>query len=138
MSEASLWNWLRKGVLPRGHYSRIESDASPGFPDVSYCIDGVEGTIELKEARNPKAKYPFKQGGLRPTQLRWIKDRVAAGGRVWILARIGKAVYMVRGIEASEFNGWRTGRFDYCQLFNPRDTRSVTKAVLRSRLTMEL
>jgi hypothetical protein len=82
--EASLWDHLR-GLLPTEiHYSRIESETSPGFPDVHFTLDGVTGGIELKSTKRPKAKYPFSgKDGLRKTQIRWIRDELDACG--WVL-----------------------------------------------------
>lgn len=82
--EALLWDHLR-GLLPTGiHYSRIESETSPGFPDVHFTLEGVTGAIELKSTKRPKAKYPFSgKDGLRKTQLDWIRDELDAAG--WVL-----------------------------------------------------
>jgi hypothetical protein len=96
-SEAALWNWLRARLPRSGHYSRIESETSPGFPDVNYCIGEVEGNIELKCSRYPKARYPFKKGGLRKSQKVWIRQRIRAGGKVFILAQVGKERFLING-----------------------------------------
>lgn len=94
-SEAALWKWLRARLPRSGHYSRIESETSPGFPDVNYCIGGIEGNIELKCSRCPKAKYPFKKGGLRKSQEHWIRQRIESGGRVFLLAQVGKERFLI-------------------------------------------
>ena len=48
---------------------------NPGIPDINWCIDGVEGNLELKWGvageRAPK---------IRPTQVVWFRGRIAAGG----------------------------------------------------------
>lgn len=104
--EAGLWNWLRK-YLPPGRYSRIESSTSPGIPDVSYTISGIRGWIELKDAQKSTAKQPFKRCGLRPDQINWFRDEITANGctGLWILARVGKGIYMIHGTFFEEFNG---------------------------------
>jgi hypothetical protein len=94
--EANLWKWLRGGKLPRGHFSRIESEPAPGFPDINYCINGCEGNIELKVSRHPKAKFPFKRWGLGPNQIRWMEDRLDVEGLVFIFAQVGDRVYILR------------------------------------------
>ncbi len=73
---------------------------------MNYCIDGVEGNIELKCSRYPKAKYPFKKGGLRLSQRLWMRDRVEAeSSRVYILAQVGKERFLICGVFYNEFNG---------------------------------
>jgi hypothetical protein len=106
MAEKQLWNRLRGGILPRGHYSRIESEPAPGFPDVNYCIEGVEGNIELKDSRKPKAHLPFKIRGIRLSQELWIRDRVAESGNVWLIVRIGSEIHLLRGYYAKYLNDW--------------------------------
>ena len=93
MSEKQLWKWLRSNALPRGHYSRIESETSAGFPDINYCIQGIEGNLELKVSRSPNGEYPFKRGGLRRTQISWMEDRTERRGRVTLLVQVGARLY---------------------------------------------
>ena len=107
-TEANLWEWLRDVALPLGQYSRIESgDTSPGFPDV-HCqlAPGVSPTLELKCAKHPHARIPFtKKTGMRRSQIKWIKENVRNGGTVWIIAEIGKKVYIVAGMNVDYING---------------------------------
>jgi hypothetical protein len=113
MSEASLWNYVREGLLPVGiHATRLEpSDegVGAGFPDVHYSIlrgNGTRssGTIELKFLR--KKNPPFGDEGLRLSQRIWIRDELEAGGLVWILADIGRTIHLIRGIHYKTFNEW--------------------------------
>jgi hypothetical protein len=106
MSEESLWQWLRGKLPAAGHYTRIESDCSAGFPDVHYTLPGGSGTLELKFARNPRSLHPFKRRGLRTSQEIWIEDEVRAGGRVLIVAEITPRVFIVEGYWAHLFNDW--------------------------------
>lgn len=111
MSEHSLWVSLR-GLLPAGcHASRIEShDTASGFPDVHYTYQEVSGTLELKEG-----KAPFKKKGLRKDQINWMADECEAGGIVWIVAQVGKTVYVVFGTYADRFNDLDEDGLDtYC------------------------
>jgi hypothetical protein len=98
MSETSFWNYLRK-LLPReGHYTRVEShDTSAGFPDVHFTLNGNSGTIELKDAKRPGARYPFKGGsGLRASQVRWMADEIdKADGQVYLALQCGDRVYLL-------------------------------------------
>lgn len=103
--EKVLWNLVRKH-LPSGRYSRIESNTSPGIPDVSYTINGHRGWIELKDAGDTNAKLPFKRKGLRPDQINWFRDEIKAGGssKLFILARVNKLIFLVDGLYFEEFN----------------------------------
>lgn len=101
MSEASFWDYLRQ-FLPSGmHYDRIESNTSPGHPDIRYTLEGTSGTIELKsaKAKNLKKRKPFsgRNDGLRKSQLDWMDREQEAGGLIWILAEVGDIVCMIRG-----------------------------------------
>lgn len=97
MSETSFWTYLSK-LLPRqGHYSRIETDTAHGFPDVHYTLDGVSGTIELKDTKAPRAKYPFSgKNGLRKTQQRWIQAEDDAGGIVLLALQCVDRVFILQ------------------------------------------
>ena len=105
MRESSLWDWLRARLPQAGHYSRIESETSPGFPDIHYSLGGVTGTIELKDSKRPKATCPFgRSTGLRVSQLLWIADELASGGLVLICAGIGSTVHFLPGDLYDSFN----------------------------------
>lgn len=98
MSEASFWNYLRKLLPKGGHYTRVEShDTAVGFPDVHYTLNGVSGTIELKDAKRPGAKHPFKgESGLRGSQISWIRDEIETHGQVILALQCGDRRYMLR------------------------------------------
>jgi hypothetical protein len=96
MSEASFWDYLRVLLPKEIHYSRIESDTSSGFPDVHYTLESCSGTIELKDTKSPRAKYPFAdKNGLRGSQINWIRDEIAAGGVVLLALQREKEVYIL-------------------------------------------
>lgn len=103
MKEARLWEWLRER-LQSGHFTRVESDCSPGLPDVNYCVERSEGWIELKAAKRATGA-PFRvRGGLRPAQIRWINTHTAHGGVVWIIVSVGPSVHTLPGSLANDFN----------------------------------
>lgn len=105
MAESQLWGWVKQ-YLPPGHYSRIESSTSPGIPDVAYTVEGSRGWIELKDAKSAKATRPFRRGGLRPDQMVWFREEIRASGvtGLFILARVGKTIYLISGSFYDEFN----------------------------------
>ena len=96
--EASVWDYLR-GLLPTGiHYSRIESETCPGFPDIHYTLEGVSATIELKSGKF-NSTYPFSgKSGLRKSQILWMRDELEAGGMV-LLALEVKPYYFLLNAE---------------------------------------
>lgn len=101
MSEGNgaFWTYLQKHLPKEGHYTRIEShDTAPGFPDVVYTLNGTTGFIELKDAKRPGAKYPFKgESGLRAAQIRWMVDEIdKAEGRVILGLQCGDRVYLLK------------------------------------------
>jgi hypothetical protein len=98
MSEASFWNYLRKLLPKEGHYTRIEAhDTAAGFPDVHYTLEGYSGTIELKDAKRPGDKHPFKgQSGLRRSQIAWMTEECDKGGKVVLALQCGDRVYLVK------------------------------------------
>ncbi len=106
MNEDSLWEWLRDISLPHGHYARVESShTAPGFPDVDYCLGlDASGQIELKYSKLLDIPFPGKPG-LRTTQLKWIKMRVAFQGYVFVIAEAPPDIYVIPGNAIEEFNG---------------------------------
>lgn len=113
MSEGSgaLWKYVRGKLLPPGvHATRIENEGGEaGFPDVHYTYQGRTGTLELKFLR--KKNPPFGDDGLRVSQRIWIRDELEAGGRVWIIADLGKTIHLVNGLFYNRFNDWVASDF---------------------------
>lgn len=95
-ARGSFWAYLKKMLPTDGHYTRIESSVSDGFPDVHYTLYGTSGTIELKVAHRPGAKNPFKgKCGLRKSQRAWIADELLADGKVILALQCGDRVYLL-------------------------------------------
>lgn len=84
-------------MKPKGHLSWVESHAtSAGFPDVDCCADGQIAQIELKvEKKNGKIE-------IRPTQYRWMKDRLRAGGSPVLLIGHANGYYVLPAISISK------------------------------------
>lgn len=109
--EASLWDYLRTVLPIKGHYSRIESDTCPGFPDIHYSLYGFSGSIELKSS----TKAPFGNKGLRKSQIDWIAEEDISNGTVWIIAEVvtkgGSLIFLINGnIYFEEFNSMNMER----------------------------
>lgn len=131
--ESSFWDDLR-GVLPKGHYVRVENPCDPGTPDVSFCldvgklIDPVEGWIELKYTDKLPLEHP-----VLATQKIWIRKRLRYGGNILFAVGIGRQAFFIPGAAAPTLNDWTYD--DYLlyavgQAENRRDQRQVQKAFL--------
>jgi len=100
MKESELRDELADSVsrkYPRSHLSWVESHmTSAGFPDADCCIDGHITQIELKVVK--------KGGGIeiRPTQYRWFKDRIKAGGNPVMIIGDDNCYYVLPAKSVSE------------------------------------
>lgn len=88
MSEYDLAGEIVDGihsVVRDAHLSLVESPlSSPGIPDVDFCINGIEGHIELKFSRRQDCPH------IRPSQVKWFKARCKAGGNPWLFTKIDR------------------------------------------------
>lgn len=91
MSEAALWAHLRRKLRGRWDAQRHEDILARGVPDVSYGARGVQGWIELKYLD----AWPARGGVVRiphytREQRLWLRFRGEAGGRCFLLLRVGR------------------------------------------------
>ena len=111
MSERGMWNSLRPILKPLDPV-RIESPITPGNPDVNYTL----GWIELKYM----PRWPIKGGPLRvdhytPEQRKWALRRKKAGGRVYLLLKVGRDEWLLfDGAVAAQI----IGKYDREQLYH--------------------
>lgn len=99
--EASLWQYIRKGMGARWHAQRIEDSLSVGIPDLGYAIDGLEGWIELKHvpAWPARAITPVRPK-LTAKQSTWMLDRSRSGtGLCFVLLKVDRT-FLLFGQEA--------------------------------------
>lgn len=69
-------------------WMRVENVLLPGVPDVNYCINGVEGWLELKcppVKANEQTSVFGGAHGLSPVQMAWALSQAQAGGRCFLL-----------------------------------------------------
>lgn len=110
MSEKNLWTKLRTTIQKMGiggRWERVENGVGSGMPDVSYCVEGREGWIELKHGAMPSkdSTRVFKsQRGLDITQINWHLNQHQAGGSSFILIELGSAYFWFKGSEAEKVN----------------------------------
>ena len=93
MNEATLRNYVRprlaaKGVLTTHHEDALNS----GIPDLSYSGGGVHGWLELKwlEAWPKRDATIVKIDHYTKEQKHFLLSRGRAGGRCWLLLRVGR------------------------------------------------
>ncbi len=75
--ESKLWQMVKKN-LPSIHWTRLESWAMPGVPDVYGIQDGISVFVELKVTRSNKIN-------LSPFQKNWLYNHYLQGGRSFIM-----------------------------------------------------
>lgn len=92
--EARFWRWLRRRLLqqvPGVHLTRVENSAEPGMPDVNYCLEGYESTLELKYT----SRFPLKHK-VSTSQRIWLRRRSRAGASVRVVVGTPKRIYLFR------------------------------------------
>lgn len=98
--ERNFFEQIRRNLpkaAPRVDLGRVENVANTGWPDVNYCIDGVEGNAELKAWERIRLTGRFTVPKLRPEQSAWLARRAGLGGRAYLLCRINKDVALFDG-----------------------------------------
>lgn len=107
MSEKRLQKYVLDNVDYTGHWDFVESKfVTAGFPDLDFCVKGVEGNIELKYGSDKKPPT------LRPTQCAWFRRRAGVGGNCWLLLGWeiddGNCFYLIPGKKVPFLVGART------------------------------
>lgn len=98
--ERNFFEQLRRNLPKCGHrvdLARVENTATTGYPDVNYCISGVEGHTELKAWERVRLTGRFTVPKLREDQAAWLFRRSHLGGRAYLLARVNKDVVLIDG-----------------------------------------
>ena len=109
MSEAALWDKMRPHLAPLDPV-RVENALGNGTPDVEYA----GGWIELKDGVSwpKKVEDPVRVHSLdrRPGQVAFLLRRWLAGGRCWVMTRVGRQVFLHPGYEAKRLRDGLTTR----------------------------
>ena len=94
--ESRFSNEFVKATKDRVFWTRIESWAVPGVPDLHGVCEGHSFWVELKVVD----KLNTTQIGLRPHQIQWQARYSAAGGRVYNLVHrpSGRKLELFRGM----------------------------------------
>ena len=75
--ESKLWQLVKKNI-PSIHWTRLESWAMPGVPDVYGIQDGISVFVELKVTKSNKI-------AISPFQHNWLYSHYLQGGRSFIM-----------------------------------------------------
>ena len=75
--ESKLWQLVKKNITSI-HWTRLESWAMPGVPDVYGIQNGISVFVELKVTRSNKI-------GLSAFQKNWLYNHYLQGGRSFIM-----------------------------------------------------
>jgi hypothetical protein len=136
MSEAAMWNTLRPVLVQsvRDDAVRVENPAWPGTPDVHWCMDGIEGWLELKEVPEwPKRPgTPLRIDHYTSQQRVWQRRRYNAGGRVHVLIKVSDDWLLFDVLTAISIIGEadRTKLIERCKLW----CRPLDGEMLRAEL----
>ena len=93
MNEATLRNYVRKGLHAKGVLTTHHEDMlNAGILDLSYSGGGVHGWVELKwlEAWPKREDTIVRIPHYTKEQKYFLLTRGRAGGRCWLLLRVGK------------------------------------------------
>ena len=111
--EKTLWTQIRK-KLKNFFIQRIETQIERGIPDVHYVTYGGHcGWIEGKFVKTPKRRKTKIKVGLTIEQLAWHKSYEFYGGKVFILVKKDRDVYLfnskdgetlAKGVSLEDFN----------------------------------
>jgi len=96
VTESNFWVTVHRKLAPFGRLERIENRIGAGTGDVCYCLRFTgrapgTGWLELKQLDGwpARAQTPISIPTLTLDQVLWLEGWAAAGGRAWLLAKIG-------------------------------------------------
>lgn len=111
-AESSLWAWLALAGIAiadraKLHWQRIENAVKSGVLDVEGTYDGTSFWLELKSVTGGKTITEKFDTTLTTAQAMFMRSRILAGGRAWLLIQIGgdsNRRYLVYGSHAVELS----------------------------------
>ena len=99
--EKLLWKQIRN-KLNNFFIQRIETQIERGIPDVHYCVNGVSGWIEGKYLKTPKRDNTKVKLKISVEQLAWHRAYSIYGGRIFILVKKDREVYLFAGKDGND------------------------------------
>ena len=92
---------------------RVESQVVTGMPDINFCLNGVEGWIEVKAPIEPKRNTSIlfaSNHKLSTAQKNWFLRQRQAKGRCYVFISTDKRYMMIDGEFADQINGLTVDR----------------------------
>ncbi len=112
-AEKNLWAWLCVAAMhvterTKLHWQRIENAIKSGVLDVEGVYDGAAFWLELKSIAGGKTLTEKLNTGLTTAQAMFMRARILAGGKAWLLIEISRDStherYLVYGSHAVELS----------------------------------
>lgn len=129
--EKLLWKQIRV-KLPNYFLQRIETQIERGIPDLHYSVNGVSGWIEGKYLETPKREGTKLKLKLSVEQIAWHKAYIHYGGRVYILVKKNRDVYLFHGKDG-EILAKGVSRDDFDKMSLAKEWSGIDK-ILSQRL----
>ena len=108
MTEQNDYKRLRMNMKqPMDRLERIENVVGIGTPDINFCIEGMEGWVEMKSPTTPKKKGTPLFGSnhkLSQDQKNWFKKQCNAKGNGYILICTKPRWMLIDGCWADKVN----------------------------------
>ena len=116
--EKQIWQTIRT-KLNDFFIQRIETQIERGIPDVHYCSNGQTGWLEGKYLQSPKRETTKLKLKLSIEQIAWHKAYKHYKGRIYILVKKNREIYLFDGLDGEELaKGVTRERFQELSLAN--------------------
>lgn len=115
MSEKNAYQNIRNNILkvrPKGsvyldRFDRVENAIGSGMPDVNYCIEGIEGWLEIKspvEPKRPTTPLFGSNHNVSQEQINWFCRQRQSGGNSFLLIQTNKRYMLIGQYFVDEIN----------------------------------
>ena len=91
MKESTFCNQLRDKLTPKGAWTRVESVAGNGVPDINW-FPGQDVWIEAKVSKGLRVVF-------QSSQLTWAKKRHDRKSFVWVIIRHNKEIILATSLD---------------------------------------
>jgi hypothetical protein len=136
MSEKNAYKNFHAHIM-RGadRIDRMENAIGEGMPDINYCIEGVEGWIEIKSPIEPKRATTALFGSnhrISQAQMNWFLRQRRAQGVAFLLIETNKRSMLIGASNVDEVNGMTVEQLLCCCLWSA--SRPIMDAIRWARL----
>jgi hypothetical protein len=100
--ESNVYARLKDRICrPEDRFERMENGLVDGMPDVTFCMAGAEGWIEIKAPREPArpttALFGAGNHQVSVEQCNWMLKQTQAGGWCWLFIATEERLVLVNG-----------------------------------------